>query len=113
MKAQKGGYKMKGDNTNAGDILIVDDTPEDLTVLKSMLEEQNYRVRPAINGEVALRAVRSYLPEIILLDILMPEKDGYEFCRQLKSCEGADSIPIIYVSALAELNDKVKPFRLE
>ncbi len=101
---------MKGDNTNAGDILIVDDTPEDLTILKSMLEEQNYQVRPAINGEVALRAVRSYLPEIILLDILMPEMDGYEFCRQLKSYKGTDSIPIIFISALAELNDKVKAF---
>jgi len=77
-----------------------------------MLEEQNYRVRPAINGAVALRAVSSSPPEIILLDILMPEMDGYEFCQQLKSSERTKSIPVIFISALAELNAKVKAFSL-
>lgn len=103
---------MGGEKTNAGDVLIVDDVPENLTVLKQMLEEQNYRVRPAINGEIALRAVNSSPPEIILLDIRMPGMDGYEFCRRLKSVESTKSIPVIFISALDELNDKVKAFSL-
>ena len=103
---------MGSEITNAGDVLIVDDVPENLTVLKKMLEEQNYRVRPAINGEIALRAVSSSPPEIILLDIRMPGMDGYEFCRRLKSVEKTRSIPIIFISALDELNDKVKAFSL-
>ena len=103
---------MGSEITNAGDVLIVDDVPENLTVLKQMLEEQNYRVRPAINGEIALRAVNSSPPEIILLDIRMPEMDGYEFCRRLKSVEKTRSIPVIFISALDELNDKVKAFSL-
>jgi len=103
---------MGSEITNAGDVLIVDDVPENLTVLKQMLEEQNYRVRPAINGEIALRAVSSSPPEIILLDIRMPGMDGYEFCRRLKSVEKTRSIPVIFISALDELHDKVKAFSL-
>ena len=103
---------MGSEITNAGDVLIVDDVPENLTVLKQMLEEQNYRVRPAINGEIALRAVSSSPPEIILLDIRMPGMDGYEFCRRLKSVEKTRSIPIIFISALDELHEKVKAFSL-
>jgi PleD family two-component response regulator len=103
---------MDSERNNAGDVLIVDDVPEILTVLKQMLEEQNYRVRPAINGEVALRAVSSSPPEIILCDIRMPEMDGYEFCRRLKSVEKTRSIPVIFISGLDELNDKVKAFSL-
>ncbi len=103
---------MSGEKINAGDVLIVDDAPEDLTILRKMLEEKNYRVRPAINGEIALRAVSSSQPEIILLDIRMPEMDGYEFCQQLKSGEKTKSVPVIFISALAELNDKVKAFSL-
>jgi PleD family two-component response regulator len=104
--------KMNSEKSNAGDVLIVDDVPEDLTILRKMLEEQNYRVRPAINGTVALRAVSSSPPEIILLDILMPEMDGYEFCQRLKSDEKTKFIPVIFISALAELNEKVKAFSL-
>ena len=103
---------MNSEKINAGDILIVDDVPEDLTILRKMLEEQNYRVRPAINGEIALRSVSYSPPEIILLDIRMPEMDGYEFCQRLKAGENTDSIPVIFISALAELNDKVRAFSL-
>ncbi len=103
---------MNREKINAGDVLIVDDVTEDLTILRKMLEEKNYRVRPAINGEIALRAVSSSQPEIILLDIRMPEMDGYEFCQRLKSGEKNKSVPVIFISALAELNDKVKAFSL-
>ena len=103
---------MNSENINAGDVLIVDDTPEALTILKKMLEEQNYRVRPAINGEVALRSVNYSPPEIILLDIRMPEMDGYELCQRLKAGEDTKSIPVIFTSALNGLEDKVKAFSL-
>ncbi len=94
------------------DILIVDDTPENLTVLRQMLAEQNYMVRPAINGEIAIQAVNMSSPDLILLDIKMPGMDGYEVCKQLKSEEKTRRIPVIFISALNELDDKIKAFSL-
>ena len=94
------------------DILIVDDTPENLTVLRQMLAEQNYMVRPALNGEIAIKAVNTSSPDLILLDIRMPGMDGYEVCKQLKSDEKTSGIPVIFISALNELDDKIKAFSL-
>ncbi len=94
----------------AGNIVIVDDTPENLTVLRQMLIEQGYRVRPALSGEIALKAVQADPPDLILLDILMPEMDGYEVCRKLKADEKVNHIPVIFISGLNELEDKVKAF---
>ncbi len=94
------------------DILIVDDTPENLTVLRQMLTEQNYMVRPALNGEIAIKAVNTSSPDLILLDIRMPGMDGYEVCKQLKSEEKTSGIPVIFISALNELDDKIKAFSL-
>jgi PleD family two-component response regulator len=91
-------------------ILIVDDTPENLTVLRKMLAEQGYLVRPALSGEIALKAVQADPPDLILLDIIMPRMDGYEVCRKLKADEKVRHIPIIFISALNELEDKVKAF---
>ncbi len=82
------------------DILIVDDTPENLTVLRQMLTEQGYRVRPALSGEIALKTVLNDPPDLILLDILMPELDGYEVWRILKSNEGTTLIPVVFITAL-------------
>jgi PleD family two-component response regulator len=95
-----------------GTILIVDDTPENLTLLRSMLTEKGYRVLAAINGELALKAVRTNLPDLILLDIRMPGMDGYEVCKQLKSEEKTRKIPVIFISALNEVDDKVKALSL-
>ena len=94
------------------DILIADDTPEHLTVLRQMLAEQNYMVRPALNGEIAIKAANESPPDLILLDIRMPGMDGYEVCQQLKSEEKTRKIPVIFISALNELDDKVKAFSL-
>jgi len=94
------------------DILIADDTPEQLTVLRQMLAEQNYMVRPALNGEIAIKAANESPPDLILLDIRMPGMDGYEVCQQLKSEEKTRKIPVIFISALNELDDKVKAFSL-
>ena len=95
---------------NDSNILIVDDTPENLTVLRQMLMNEGCRVRPALSGEIALKAVQADPPDLILLDILMPEMDGYEVCRKLKADEKMMHIPVIYISALNELEDKVKAF---
>ena len=92
-------------------ILIVDDTPENLTILLKMLTEQGYRVRPALSGEIALKSVQTDPPDLILLDIMMPEMDGYEVCSVLKSDELTSQIPIIFISALTEVKDVVKAFQ--
>ncbi len=92
------------------DILIVDDTPANLRVLSTMLTEQGYKVRKALNGEMALTACQALVPDVILLDIMMPEMDGYEVCQHLKADERTRKVPIIFISALDEALDKVKAF---
>jgi signal transduction histidine kinase len=91
-------------------ILVVDDTPENLRLLARILAGQGYRVRPAPNGEQALATIQKELPDLILLDIMMPEMDGYELCRRLKANEQTRDIPIIFISALDEIFDKVAAF---
>ncbi|MBE9561844.1 MAG: response regulator, partial [Proteobacteria bacterium] len=66
-------------------ILIVDDTPANLRALSQTLIKADYKVRPAINGKTALQAAESILPDLILLDIMMPDMDGYQVCKNLKS----------------------------
>ncbi len=92
-------------------ILIVDDTPANLDVLSSMLTKRGYKVRPAPSGSLALRAARSTPPDLILLDILMPEMDGFTVCRELKADVTTQDIPIIFISALDDALDKVKAFQ--
>ena len=70
-----------------GDILVVDDTPANLRLLSSMLVEQGYKVRSVINGQMALTATGAAAPDLILLDINMPEMNGYEVCERLKADE--------------------------
>ena len=94
------------------DILIVDDTPANLQVLSNVLKEHGHKVRAVPNGLLALRAVESRQPDLILLDINMPEMDGYEVCRRLKADPATAAIPIIFISALNETLDKVKAFEL-
>jgi CheY-like chemotaxis protein len=93
-----------------GNILAVDDTLENLQILTQMLTRRNYKIRPAVNGKVALKAVQLTLPDLILLDIQMPEMDGYEVCEKLKADEKTQHIPIIFISALDEVFDKIKAF---
>ncbi len=92
------------------DILIVDDTPANLQVLSQVLKDSGHKVRAVPNGLLALRAVDSRKPDLILLDINMPEMDGYEVCRRLKTSADTEDIPIIFISALNETLDKVKAF---
>ncbi|WP_293353145.1 MULTISPECIES: response regulator [unclassified Microcoleus] len=97
---------------NKGNILIVDDTPENLQVLSATLSDRGYKVRGVINGKMAIRAARSGSPDLILLDIKMPEMDGYEVCTQLKVDPKTSEIPVIFISALDEVLDKVTAFKV-
>lgn len=92
------------------DVLVVDDTPENLRVLCGMLKHQGYRARPMPSGKLALQAVASQQPDLILLDINMPEMNGYEVCRHLKENQATATIPVIFISALTELENKVRAF---
>ena len=97
-------------STSKGNILVVDDTPANLHLLSGILTEQGYKVRLAPSGALALRTVQSILPDLILLDIQMPNMDGYTVCEQLKATEQTHDIPVIFISALSEVLDKVKAF---
>ncbi|OCQ94323.1 hybrid sensor histidine kinase/response regulator [Oscillatoriales cyanobacterium USR001] len=97
---------------NKGNILIVDDTPENLQVLSATLSDRGYKVRGVINGKMAIRAARSAPPDLILLDIRMPDTNGYAVCEELKISPETSKIPIIFISALDEALDKVKAFQV-
>jgi cyclic di-GMP phosphodiesterase len=87
-------------------ILIVDDTPENLELMSAMLMDR-YRVKIANNGAKALKIAMSELPpDLILLDIMMPDMNGYEVCRQLKENADTCNIPIIFLSAKSEVDDE-------
>ena len=91
-------------------ILVVDDTPDNLHLVSTMLTKHGYEVRCVINGAMALRVARSGYPDLILLDINMPEMNGYEVCQKLKADEKTREIPVIFLSAMDELLDKVQAF---
>jgi signal transduction histidine kinase len=93
-----------------GNILIVDDTPDNLRLLSSTLTEHGYKVRSVINGAMALMGAQAAPPDLIVLDIKMPDMDGYEVCQRLKENQQICDIPVIFVSALDEVFDKVKAF---
>ncbi|WP_287286828.1 response regulator [Okeania sp. SIO2B9] len=93
-----------------GNILLVDDQPENLKLLSDLLEEQGYEVQQAINGVIALQAITVGCPDVVLLDIHMPQLDGYIVCQKLKENPKTKDIPVIFVSALDEAWDKVKAF---
>ncbi len=92
------------------DILIVDDTAANLQVLSGLLQQRGFKVRPVPNGNFALQAARNKAPDLILLDIKMPGMDGFEVCRQLKADPQLRDIPVIFLSALSETEDKVRAF---
>lgn len=93
-------------------ILAVDDTPASLRLLTSILKEEGYEVRSAISGELALRAAVNSPPDLVLLDIRMPGMDGYEVCRRLKAQPETREVPVIFVSAVSETDEKVRGFEI-
>ncbi len=93
-----------------GNILIVDDTPANLRLLSQMLAGQGYHVRPVPDGSLALAAAQAETPDLVLLDIRMPEMDGYQVCERLKADDLTHDIPVIFISALDATQDKVRAF---
>ena len=91
-------------------ILIVDDKPENLHLLSDILLAENYAVRQAISGTMALKSINFELPNLILLDINMPEMDGFELCFRLKKSEHTKNVPIIFLSAQDDVVSKLKAF---
>ncbi|HAN75360.1 MAG TPA: GGDEF domain-containing response regulator [Planktothrix sp. UBA8402] len=94
------------------DILIVDDTLENLRLLSNALIQMGYKVRGVMTGQMAIMAVQTLPPDLILLDIKMPDMDGYTVCKCLKANEQTREIPVIFLSALNEVIDKVKAFEV-
>ncbi|MDJ0658386.1 MAG: response regulator [Crocosphaera sp.] len=95
-----------------GNIIVVDDSPINLRLMVDLFKTKGYEVRPVPNGKLALTAIRNLPPDLILLDIMMPEMDGYEVCKKLKADPRTRDIPIIFVSALDAVLDKVKAFEM-
>ncbi|MBX2863361.1 MAG: response regulator [Leptolyngbyaceae cyanobacterium MAG.088] len=96
----------------AANILLIDDTPQNLELLFEVLLKQEYKVRCAISGPLALKTIEAAPPDLILLDINMPDMDGYAVCQQLQCDERFREIPVIFISALGETLDKVKAFEV-
>jgi len=93
-------------------LLIVDDMPENIDVLRAILKD-DYRLKVATNGERALALCREEpLPELVLLDVMMPGMDGYEVCRRLKADARTRRIPVIFVTAMNEIEDELKGLEL-
>ena len=97
-------------STHTASIMVVDDTPANLRLLDDLLRQQGYRVRLFPRGALALKAAAANPPDLILLDIMMPDMDGFEVCRQLKANPALNDIPLIFISALADTDNKVKAF---
>ncbi len=94
------------------EILVVDDTLDSLKLLVAALSSQGYKIRPATSGRLALESVANKVPDLILLDVKMPDMDGYEVCRRLKTRDAVRSIPVIFLSAMGQAIDKVKAFEV-
>lgn len=99
-------------DTSSASILIVDDTEDNLEILGDILKFNGYRVQTATSGETALKRVQASPPDLILLDILMPGMDGFEVCTRLKANESTKDIPVIFVSSMADIDSKVKGFKV-
>lgn len=101
---------MSKNTAGRGDILIVDDGPDNLRVLSELLRSEGYLARPVSDGALALEAAAAEPPDLILLDIIMPGMDGFEVCRRLKRDARLRDVPVVFLSAIDDVSDKVKAF---
>ncbi|MDJ0840939.1 MAG: adenylate/guanylate cyclase domain-containing protein [Acidobacteriota bacterium] len=97
-------------STESASIVVIDDTPLNLKLLAELLKRKGYHVRPCSTGLEGLKAVRDELPDLVLLDIGLPDKDGYAICEELKADAATREVPVIFISALSEALDKVRAF---
>jgi len=101
---------MNAEGAPVGSVLVVDDTLENLRLLSTLLGEQGYEVRAVTNGRQALQAVEQDPPDLILLDVNMPDMDGYEVCGRLRARDRSKDVPVIFLTALTGTGDKVRAF---
>ena len=102
---------MTKENHLSADIMVVDDTPANLRLLEEILRDGGYRVRAFSRGREALEAAAQKPPDLVMLDVNMPELNGYETCERFKADPWLSSVPIIFISAFSEVLDKVKAFQ--
>src|SRR6187402_2287635 len=100
------------ESTAPANILIVDDTPDNLRLLVGILDQLGYEVRPVLSGAQALQAAEHAVPDLVLLDVTMPEMDGYEVCRRFKANAKLKDVPVIFLTALSDIADKVRAFEV-
>ncbi len=93
-------------------ILVVDDNPQNIQVVGSILVENGYSPQAVMSGKQALKSLTSKVPELILLDISMPEMDGFETCQRIKGIESCKDVPIIFLTARSEINDILEGFEI-
>ena len=93
-------------------LLVVDDTHQNLRLLGNMLGEEGYEVRPVSNGRQALQAAEHDPPDLILLDVNMPDMDGYEVCRRIKAQDRSKDVPVIFLTAWTDRAHMVKAFEV-
>lgn len=98
-------------NNSRGSILIIDDMPENLQYLSRLLNMRNYQVRALPNAKLAMQSIFSHPPDLVLLDIVMPEVNGYDVCRLLKSNETTKDIPVIFISGVGSTESIIKGFQ--
>lgn len=97
---------------NRPQILIVDDQPANLQILRDALEPEGYEILIAANGVGAIRVARARHPDVILMDVMMPEVDGYTACEELKRDVETHNIPVIFITAKDEIDDKLRGFEV-
>lgn len=97
-------------NNESERIMIVDDTPGNLQVLSAILEEQGYQVLQFPRAELALKAAKAAPPDLFMLDIMMPDMNGFELCTRIKALPNLAGIPVLFLSALSDVEDKVQAF---
>jgi adenylate cyclase len=104
------GFRMQ-EQHRKGNVLVVDDVPTNVTLLANALGHQGYDVKTATNGKNAIAAAQDAIPDVVLLDIMMPDLDGYSVCEQLKTHPLTRDVPVIFVSAVYDAASKVKAFK--
>jgi two-component system, NtrC family, sensor kinase len=105
------GYQLQR-KTDRGNILVVDDTPANVRILTDALVKHGYEICSAMSGDRALEIVQDFVPDLILLDVMMPEMDGYTVCQRLKERPETHDIPVMFLSAIDNPSDKVRAFQV-